>query len=628
MSKTKKIWLGMIAFLLLIVSVVSFSAKPAYAASGSDYSFELEVFNVTYDIKADRTMHVKEDLTVFFTGSRITGFIRDIPVNAGDRVKNVKAYNSDGTTAQYSVSMEDSDFISVDVGDDLRKTGQTLTYTIEYDYEITKPRSKNEIYINPVGYGMDCSIKESNITLKLPDGYIGADMYIGDTTTASNDKLSYNKLSNTITASVFSLFAGQGVTFALKFEEGALSTRFDFTPFILLIVGVVLIGIMAAVKLLKFNDSQLTPIVNFTAPDEMDPLVMGKLIDNKVNSEDVTSLIYYWANKGYIKINMDNEDNPKFIRIYRNLPEDAPEHQKIMYNDMFRGGDIVTLSQLENKFYPTIEKVTNVVNSNVRGLYNSKSIGVSILFALLGALLMGLSPIIVGMITISPSFFPFECLIMIIPAFIVYCLTETLMYNKLKFSAKKFNLCIACVILLAVIFSAVYAMAMPGAILEVASKIVVCVLGFAMIIGSVSIISRTKEYTEQLNKIVGFRNFILYTEKDRLEAMLEENPQFYYHVLPYAQVLGVTEKWAKKFESITVQPPQWTTDPIGTYIQFAVFNNLYRRMNVQLVSKMVSRPSSSGKSGKGGGGFGGFGGGGSFGGFGGGGHGGGGMRGR
>jgi uncharacterized membrane protein YgcG len=621
MSKTKKIWLSLITALLLLLSVAGFAVKPTYAASDA-YSFELSQYDVVYDIKADRSMHVTEDLTVNFTGSRITGFIRDIPVNSGDRVKNIKAYNSDGTTADYSVYMESTDFISVDIGDNLLKTGRTIKYRIEFDYEITQPKDKNAIYLNPVGYGWECKIAQSNITLKLPDGYLGADFYIGNTNTTSNDKYSYDKATNTITASVSTLWAYSGVTFSIQFEDGALSTPFDFTPYILLAVGILLIGALAAVKFLKFNDAPLTPVVNFTAPDEMDPLVMGKLIDNKVNSEDVTSLIYYWANKGYIQINMENEDNPTFIRIYRNLPDDAPSHQKIMYEGMFRSGDMVKLSQLENVFYPTVEEVTKDVNGKVRALYNNKSIGVSILFALLGALLMGLAPIIVAMIEISAKFFPFESLIMLIPAFIVYGVMESLMYNKLKLSTKKFRLYLAGVIALCVVFSVAYIFIMPTTIIGILSKIFVCVLGFVLIIASVSLICRSKEYTEKLNHIVGFRNFILYTEKDKLEAMLEDDPQFYYHVLPYAQVLGVTDKWAKKFESITIQPPQWSASPLDTYIQFAVFNNALRRMNYQLVSKMTSRPASSGKSG--GGGFGG----GSFGGFGGGGHGGGGGRGR
>jgi uncharacterized membrane protein YgcG len=564
-------------------------------------------------------MHVTETIDIHFAGYDSTGFLRDIPVNGGEIVKNVAVYNADKSTAVYDVIMEDSNFVSIDIGDTTKKTGETYQYIIEYDYEIPKVKSANTLYLNPIGYGWDCVIEQASVTLILPQGYKSADYFIGYSETPSNDEYTYDEATNTITATVSDLVSKTGVTFSLTFEDGVLTTPFSLTPIIVLIVAAVLFALLIIVKFLAFNSSPLTPVVNFTAPNDMDPLIMGKLIDNKVNSEDVTSLIYYWANKGYLKINLENENNPQFIRIYRNLPEGSPSYQITMYNNLFRNGDVVTVKELENKFYPTVDAVTKDVNSKVKQLYDSKSIAVSILFALLGALLMGLTPIIVSKILVSSKLFVFECLIMIIPTFIIYALAESVMYNKLKLSRKKIILYMLGIATLAAIVTVFYVFIVPATLLDTASKIIVCIIGFAMAIFSVQIISRTKDYTEKLNSIVGFRNFILFTEKDKLEAMLEENPQFYYDILPYAQVLGVTDKWEAKFAAITVQPPQWMSNPLGTYVEIAVINRSIRIMNGQMLVRMIARPSSSGM---GGGGHG------SFGGFGGGGHGGGGGRGR
>jgi uncharacterized membrane protein YgcG len=355
----------------------------------------------------------------------------------------------------------------------------------------------------------------------------------------------------------------------------------------------------------------------------MDPLMMGKLIDNKVNAEDVTSLIYYWANKGYLKINLTDENNPQFIRIYKHLPENAPSYQRRMYDSMFSYGgevdnDVVSVNQLKNKFYTTIDSVTADVNGKTKNLYTSKSVAVSGIFGCIGALLMALLPTILAMINIG-GLLSLGSFVILIPAVLVYALTQGVMYNKLKISNSSFILYMVGIIAIAVLCSVFYVIILPETILDLASKIIVCIFGFAMIIGSVSIVNRTKDYTEKLNMIVGFRNFILYTEKDKLEAMLEDDPQFYYEILPYAQVLGVTDKWAEKFKAITLQPPAWVSNPFGTYLEFAIINRSIRNMTMTMLRTMLSRPSSSGKSG----GFGG-----SIGGFGGGGHGGGGGRGR
>ena len=126
---------------------------------------------------------------------------------------------------------------------------------------------------------------------------------------------------------------------------------------------------------------------------------------------------------------------------------------------------------------------------------------------------------------------------------------------------------------------------------------------------------RTKHYTEELNEIVGLKEFLQYAEKERLETLLEENPQYYYDILPYANVLGVSDIWEDKFKGLTLEPPVYYHG--STLFTFAVFNSYYRSSYRAYSAATISTPSSSSRSGGGrsfggGGGFsgGGFGGGG------------------
>ena len=59
---------------------------------------------------------------------------------------------------------------------------------------------------------------------------------------------------------------------------------------------------------------EIVTVVNIKAPDEMDPLKMGKWLDGTADSEDVTSMIFYFANQGYLDIDLSNENNPIFIK--------------------------------------------------------------------------------------------------------------------------------------------------------------------------------------------------------------------------------------------------------------------------------------------------------------------------
>ena len=81
-------------------------------------------------------------------------------------------------------------------------------------------------------------------------------------------------------------------------------------------------------------------------------------------------------------------------------------------------------------------------------------------------------------------------------------------------------------------------------------------------------------------------------------------------MLPYAQVLGVTNEWEKKFEKITLAPPDWCVGSHMTFFDYLIINRCMTRAMVTALARPESKGGSFiGRSG-GGGGFGGFGGGG------------------
>ena len=108
---------------------------------------------------------------------------------------------------------------------------------------------------------------------------------------------------------------------------------------------------------------------------------------------------------------------------------------------------------------------------------------------------------------------------------------------------------------------------------------------------------------------LGFRNFIKSAELPKLNALVEEDPDYFYNILPYAYVMGLTNVWAKKFEQIKINRPEWFTSYDVT--TFAVMDAM--RMN-HLMDTMYRSAATTivTSSDKGGGGWGSFGGGGGF----------------
>ncbi len=598
----------------------------ADAASYLPYSMEIERFDATYDVHSDRTIDIEERVTIEYTGSRSTGFYRDLPVNAGDRVYGVSVSElsrngANEVDVDYSVSLDD-DLLTLDIGDNTIKTDEVHTYVIRYTFAVTSPADDNALFLNVVGFGSEAPIHAAEVTINLPEGFERADLYVGDTDRPSNELM--NLSGSTIKIELTSLGSFRGATVDLFFEEGALSTRFDFVPYVMVIVACVVLAALAAVKFLVFPKRPLTPVVHFDPPRGLDPAEMSKLIDNKVSSEDVTSLIFYWASKGYLKINFEDEDDAELIRIFKTLPDGAPAHQRAMYDSLFGSRDMVKISALEGRFYGVIESVKKSIDAKYRGMYTGRSKLAAAGFALAGGLLMALTPVIVALTAINSTLLYAPAFIAVIPAFVIFALAQLVMFNVHKLKSSTKWLYIAGIAALAGIFTALYAMLIPSAIIELAPKILVCIVAYIISGVAVTLISPSEEYISLLNDILGFKNFILYTEKDKIEVMLKDDPEFYYKILPYAQVLGVSDIWEDKFKDLTVAPPDWAVDPAGTLVSFAIINRALRTSSAAFASRMAVRPSSpSSRSYSGGGRHGG-----SFGGRGGGGHGGGGFRGR
>ena len=68
---------------------------------------------------------------------------------------------------------------------------------------------------------------------------------------------------------------------------------------------------------------------------------------------------------------------------------------------------------------------------------------------------------------------------------------------------------------------------------------------------------RTKYEKKMLGKLKGFKNFLETAEKEKLEALVLKNPNYFYDILPYTYVLNVSDKWIEKFETMSLEAPSW-----------------------------------------------------------------------
>ncbi len=619
MKKTKNKKRLIIALCALFFATLSLfsSAKVTYAYDDyGDYRFELTTMDVRYDLRSDCTATVTELFAVHYLGKDSTGIYRDIPINGGLRIEKVNAWEIIGgqqTELDYTIENQDSSFLTLSLGDYSNKTNELHIYKVQYDYIMY--HRDGLLPINAVGVGWDCVISDVSVTINLPDGFIGekSKCYVGEVYTAR--EYPYTYAANKITFTINRLEKYNGISFDLQFEEGALTTTADILPWLFVFVLAALLIVLILIKGIFFPSTEFIPVVSYNPPKNLDPLQVGYYIDGSVENEDITSLIYYWANLGYLRINVQNEKDPILTKLVAQLPSGSPPYQVDMFNSLFAWGTSVQVSSLAEKFYPTIDRVRTSVGKDRKLLYTKKSLGLSALFSLLSAVIGVAIPILLTLIRVSTKTFPITSFLMIVPPVVLNSLTQAVYYAKLRRKPSTTNIMYGGITLLGAVFTLVYCFIMPYAFFETGPKIAMCILCVVIPMLSVSLITPTPEYVKRLNGILGFKSFIELAKTDELELMLESNPNLYYNVLPYAQVLGITDIWEKKFAALAIKPPDW----VDGATSYALINARLRSSMYSMSANMNSRPQKSSSS---------FGGGGSFGGGVGGGFGGGGGRGR
>ncbi|MCH5165927.1 MAG: DUF2207 domain-containing protein [Clostridiales bacterium] len=614
----------------------------------ADYAVQFDYMNVDIKWNADRSCRITQEMQARFFTYDSHGIYVDIPVNSGEKVRNLKIETT--PSRPYSLERENGNrIIRAVVGDPdfTFAKNATLFCKVTYDYITPEhPRDKNVLALNAIGGGWTCPTKKATVTVTYPAApqSAGTDYGIwikskkitsstaGVTVSWSNDNKTVKiDIANRVTCDInyssgmYALDAFENVELAYKMPSGALKTYSD-TEFVLtLVLGALLVAASLLLKLLFAKNKPLSPIVDFYPPRidgvrgekrHMLPVQMGKVIDGSCSAKDVTSLIFYWASKGYLSI--EERDNDTYFKKLSNIDE-VTAYEKRMFDKLFaRANDdgTVALSSLRGAFGVTVNETKKAVNSEYGGkLYKKGFLALGVLMVMLsfafGACFATLTSLRVGKLF---------CIIAGVAAFVFVVVTVcagvflVMYYHKLGNTKRLFFAVLYFVGSL--LFATLVSLLIPSDVMSVFEKAVYVVcLAVPSAIAPFFIV-RTPYYDEQLNSILGFRNFLRDAEKDRLEALLADDPQYYYDILPYANVLGVSDIWSNKFKDIALAPPTYYSGGRGLSVfDVIVLNNLMNSVGGSLT--YVPPKVNSGSLSRGGGGGGGFSGG-SFGGGGGG----------
>lgn len=643
MKTSKRIF--SILVLLIMLSVVFSNTCFAEDYSNDQY-YDTKAFDVEITIDENNVYHVKETIKVEFT-SPCHGIFRYIPikskisrvVNGKELVYPTKAKISKLKVDGYNFSKEyENGNVVVKTGDADSYVNGEQTYVVTYNYRPHDDRTSeyDEVYFNILPANCPTPIESANFTVNFPKSIDASKIAFYAGAYGDNDQsvVTYTVNDNKITGKINnSIPKNYGVTLRTELPEGYFKSQKTDTSKIILMWILILICPIAAFLLwmLFGRDETLIKPVTVMPPEGLTPADVGYIVDETAEHRDLLSLLFYWADRGYIIIEDGKKDDFILTKV-KDLPLNSENYEKTIFNGLFKKGDVVATSSLKGKFFDKLSKAIIelqnkfTVRKNTR-LYTFKS-KVAQNLCLLFVAIPIVSVTIIGYMVnvVEVGFLVMTCILCFVLYLLYLFVFETIKkWNSTKKSSRSSTMVVLFILIIAIsalLFLSGFKFLQADTLgeakrhyLNTTMPMLVALIGSAVCTFFSTIMKkRTPRMNTLYGEILGLKEFIEYAEKDRIEMLIEENPHYFFNILPYAYVLGVSDKWAKKFESLAIEPPEWyrSSTPIGRFNTYMFINSMNRSMNnVQANLAIPPAPKGGGFNGGGGSGFsGGFSGGG------------------
>lgn len=602
------------------------SKTPSKNYQYSSYDYVIDKYDINIVVNENNTFDITETITAYFNVAK-HGIFRTIPLkNTIKRLDGTTSTNRTQVTNisvnnEYTASRENGNY-KLQIGSASKTITGEQTYVIKYIYNLGQDSVKNydELYYNIIGNEWDTVIGNVTFSIIMPKEFDSSKLgfssgIIGST---DNSKVKYNVSGNKISGNYDGILeVGEALTIRCELPEGyfvGASLSINFMDYIMLLTPLLFLAIAIFLWYKFGRDEQVVETVEFYPPAGFNSLEVGFLYKGQAGGQDVISLLIYLANNGYIKISETEEkslfSSSKGFKITKLKEYDGNNineliflnglfNKKTSYTSLFsktsetsNNINEVTSMDLYDNFYITMDKILSNINNkeNKDKIFEKSS--------------LWKNPFIIIMIittyfliTIPPIVTYGE------PAFLLFALLSpgigfTLMFNMLLNNDNATRSSIGTK-LFGLIWGGIFG-GMPWAImvlpslLQDAFYLIGYIIGLGCVFGMVACLKylpkRTSYGNEMLGKLRGFRNFLETAEKEKLEAMVMQDPTYFYNILPYTYVLGVSDKWIKSFESISMQAPSWYDSPNA--FDMVTFSSFMNNTMMAAQSAMSSSPSS------------------------------------
>lgn len=519
-------------------------------------------FSVKVELSENRTTRFVEQIEYDFGDEDRHGIFRYIPTsynrygaNYDYRLKIISV-SMDGASVPYSFESGRGE-LRVKIGDpDILISGKHL-YTLEYatDRAINFFADGSELYWNVTGNGWPVEIERASLELVLPQQASAADIktacYTG--VFGSDEAACESAISNgTVIFSTTRLLGPyEGLTIVAGMPKGLINEPTWQERLFMLLQDNGILALPVFVFFLMYyfwrkkgRDPRLgTVIPLYESPHGMNPITAAAVLEEgSVPERAITATIIDLARRGYLHIKYGEEGRLigkkkafTFLK-KKNSDEALAAEEKWIFEGIFKRSDERDLKDLVKvNFYLSVKKAKEDV---------WKNLSAQKIFTARPSLVRG---------------------VYLVLAFVIG-LVGILLGSLLPLLWLALLMCAA----------------------------IVAVVGWFMP-------CRTKKGIAWLAEVKGFRWFMSVTEADRLKFhnAPERTPEVFHKLLPFAIALGVENEWAKQFEGITMQQPEWAEGSSWSVLSTTAFVSGLHSMHTQTAGSAYRAPSSAGRGGSG-----------------------------
>lgn len=555
-------------------------------------NFDITNYDIEIRVDKNKSAIITETIDAnFFNPSH--GIYRKIPLKNAT-ITNIRV-------SEQNQQSHNGGAINIKIGDPLVTIKGPHQYVIQYQYSYYD--GKDEFYHNIIGTEWKTNINSVTFRVVLPEPIDSSKvgLSIGKYGTAGFDDDAVYRVEGNVISGMTNrvLSPNEGITLRVEVPHGYFNLQENpvkkFT-----IPGIFVLTMLAfMIWFIYGKDEPITPFVNFYPPKELNAIENELAYKGKASTKGIVALLIELAQKGYIKIETHGKD---WALHKLKEPTDLDNNQSDLMNAIFGLGEekIDKLDlELSGLFYRDCQDIIDDVNKKRNKIFYASSTSFSV------RVLMYLCTI--GLLFFTAlsifDFSPFK-LAVSFPLLLLPTIAILVLISKFQRGIQSIFLFLWAVSFggmpfVQLIFQGLSSDTIPTTIFGAFCLVVAAICTYQLP-------KRNPRGQRFLNHLEGLKKFIEVAEKTKLEQLVEQDPQYFYNILPSAYILGVSDKWIKQFESIIKIDPQWYSGGRMTSDTFGYFVRSFSSLSVPTVSNGgISRSSGGGGFSGGGGGGGG-----------------------